>query len=94
MHDQELVQEENNLIAVDPNHNVQVPVAEAVEKIPATQPRRSTRGSRPPIWIKDYVCPVNGAFSSNCIYPMSGYLNYSALSATYQSYLAATSHEP
>lgn len=51
--------------AADPNHNVEVPVAEVVEDIPDEQPRRSTKGSRPHIWIKDYVCPVNGSSSSN-----------------------------
>ncbi|XP_070036122.1 uncharacterized protein [Nicotiana tomentosiformis] len=51
---EELIHEENNLIAADPNHNVEVPVAEVVEDIPDEQPRRSTKGSRPHIWIKDY----------------------------------------
>lgn len=55
MDDQELMQEESHLIATDPNHNVKVPAVEVAEEIPSEQPRRSARGSMPPIWMKDYM---------------------------------------
>ncbi|XP_019236310.1 PREDICTED: uncharacterized protein LOC109216595 [Nicotiana attenuata] len=103
-HGHEVIQQENNFIGADPDHgeqlpdtevdhNVQTPANEAIEEVQAVQLRRSNRGSKPPIWMQDYVCPVNGASSSTCTYPISNYVNYSALSATYQSYLTATSQE-
>ncbi|OIT33882.1 hypothetical protein A4A49_58505, partial [Nicotiana attenuata] len=99
MHDHDLVQQEG-----DQGLDEQAPVAEAgdheqvsitgtTENTQVGQLRRSGRSSKPPVWMKDYICPLNRASSSSCMYPMSNYLSYSALSATYQSYLAATSQE-
>ncbi|XP_075095514.1 uncharacterized protein LOC142173765 [Nicotiana tabacum] len=59
--------------------------------VPSVQLRRSLRDPKPPTWLKDYICPGKASSSSNCIYPMSNYLDYSSLSPQYQSFLAATS---
>ncbi|XP_075095306.1 uncharacterized protein LOC142173584 [Nicotiana tabacum] len=59
--------------------------------IPSIQLRRSLRDPKPPTWLKDYVCPWKASSSSNCIYHMSNYLDYSSASPQYQSFLVATS---
>ncbi|KAH0662270.1 hypothetical protein KY284_027201 [Solanum tuberosum] len=43
------------------------------------------RGSRPPIWHKDYVVKAG---SSTCLYPLSANIDYSGLSSKYQSYVS------
>ncbi|OIT08604.1 hypothetical protein A4A49_62927, partial [Nicotiana attenuata] len=51
--------------------------------------RRTSRGSRPPVWAKDYICPTMQPSSSTCLYPMSNYMGYDTLGSAYQSYLTA-----
>ncbi|XP_009788206.1 uncharacterized protein [Nicotiana sylvestris] len=103
-HGHEVMQQEYNLIGTNTGHgeqppdtkiahNMQIPSNEATEEVQAVQLQISNRGSKPPIWMQDYVCPINGASSSNCTYPISNYVNYNAMSATYQTYLTATSQE-
>lgn len=97
--DHDLVQQEN-----DRNPDELTPVVEAsnfehesntggTDDTQLEQLRRSSRSSRPPVWMKDYFCPLNGASSSSCLYPISNYLSYAALSTNYQSYLTATSQD-
>ncbi|XP_019231477.1 PREDICTED: uncharacterized protein LOC109212300 [Nicotiana attenuata] len=99
VHDHDLVQHENGqdpakqAPVAEAGHREQMPTTEVTENVQVSQLRRSSRGSKPPIWMKDYVCPLNGASSSTCMYPISNYLSYSALSTTYQSYLTATLQE-
>nr|XP_009794500.1 PREDICTED: uncharacterized protein LOC104241267 [Nicotiana sylvestris] len=103
-HGHEVMQQEHNLTGADPDHgeqsldtkvahNMQIPSNETTEEVQPVQLRRSNRGLKPPIWMQDYVFPINGASSSTCIYPISNYVNYNALSAIYQSYLTVTSQE-
>uniref|UniRef100_A0A3Q7HIY5 Reverse transcriptase Ty1/copia-type domain-containing protein n=1 Tax=Solanum lycopersicum TaxID=4081 RepID=A0A3Q7HIY5_SOLLC len=48
--------------------------------------RKSTRQSKPPTWMQDYVSKSSGAHA--CIYPISAVLGYTKLSSKYQAYLA------
>ncbi|XP_075075634.1 uncharacterized protein LOC142162777 [Nicotiana tabacum] len=64
------------------------PTTDPIEPDPL---RRSLRDPKPPTWLKDYICPGKTSSSSNYIYPISNYLDYSSLSPKYQSFLAATS---
>ncbi|XP_070034904.1 uncharacterized protein [Nicotiana tomentosiformis] len=63
----------------------------ASEEVSHMQLRRTSRGSKPPIWTKDYIFPTMKPSSSTCMYPMSNYLGYDTLSTTYQTYLAEVS---
>ncbi|KAG5601138.1 hypothetical protein H5410_032508, partial [Solanum commersonii] len=47
--------------------------------------KKSARGSRPPIWHKDYVVKAG---SSTCLYPLIANIDYSGLSSKYQSYVS------
>ncbi|XP_070010940.1 uncharacterized protein [Nicotiana sylvestris] len=64
------------------------PTTDPIEPDPL---RRSLRDPKPPTWLKDYICPGKTSSSSNYIYPISNYLDYSSLSPKYQSFLVATS---
>lgn len=48
--------------------------------ITAPQPRRSTRGVKPPIWNKDYVTKTS---SNSCLYSIASVLDYIVLSCKY-----------
>ncbi|XP_019238068.1 PREDICTED: uncharacterized protein LOC109218177 [Nicotiana attenuata] len=52
------------------------------------QPRRSSRESRPPVWMGDYIVQQK---SSSCPYPLSNYVIYDHLTLAYMSSLAAYS---
>nr|XP_016440219.1 PREDICTED: uncharacterized protein LOC107766024 [Nicotiana tabacum] len=51
------------------------------------QPRKSTRTSRPPIWLTDYVHPLLPYISSP--YPIQQFVSYSHLPFHFQSFLAS-----
>ena len=53
--------------------------------------RRSSRQSKPPIWMDSYVTE---SAQSACLYPMSQYVTYSKLAPTYRASLAAYSLIP
>ncbi|OIT35065.1 hypothetical protein A4A49_64440, partial [Nicotiana attenuata] len=55
--------------------------------------RKSTRVSKPSIWLKDYVRPDKSGSVSCCKYPISEVLGYEEISSKYQSYLASFSIE-
>ena len=50
--------------------------------------RTSTRLSKPPSWLDNYVTPTT---KSVCLYPLSNYVSYSRLSPSYRASLAAYS---
>ncbi|XP_070009579.1 uncharacterized protein [Nicotiana sylvestris] len=56
-------------------------------KAPLT--RRSSRNSRPPIWIKDYVTHDKG--KAHCCYPISTYVSYDNVSSSFGIALTAYS---
>lgn len=62
---------------------------------PPTQPpdyrRKSTRGSKPPIWLKDFV--TTSKIVGNCTYPLLDVLAYNHLSPDYQAYIHNVSVE-
>ncbi|XP_070026614.1 uncharacterized protein [Nicotiana sylvestris] len=70
-------------------------------KVPTVSPdvpsvveiRKSTRVSKPSIWLKDYVRPDKLGSVSCCKYPISKVIGYEAISPKYQSYLANFSIE-
>lgn len=48
--------------------------------------RRSTRESKPPIWLKDFIRPDKRKDTANtCLYPLSEVMGYDSLSSSYQS---------
>ncbi|XP_047267029.1 uncharacterized protein LOC124897740 [Capsicum annuum] len=51
--------------------------------------RKSSRGSKIPAWISDFVCPIKS--KSACKYSMSNVLGYSSLSAYSQAYAVTLS---
>ena len=51
-------------------------------------PRRSSRQSKPPVWLDFYVTPTTKNAS---LYSISNYVSYSALSSTYRVSLATYS---
>lgn len=51
--------------------------------------RKSTRTSRPPVWLKDYVTQQQG--NANCCYPMSNYVSYANISQSFGIALTAYS---
>ncbi|OIT06029.1 hypothetical protein A4A49_61421, partial [Nicotiana attenuata] len=55
--------------------------------------RKSTRVSKPPIWLSDYVRPNKQGQSNNCIYPLSDVIGYDHISTKYHSYLSQFSNE-
>ncbi|OIT21221.1 hypothetical protein A4A49_63892, partial [Nicotiana attenuata] len=55
--------------------------------------RKSTRISKPPIWLKDYVRDNKKSSTSCCKYPISDVIGYEGISPKYQSYLANFSVE-
>ncbi|XP_075079228.1 uncharacterized protein LOC142164710 [Nicotiana tabacum] len=55
--------------------------------------RKSTRVSKPAIWLKDYIRDDNKSSASCCKYPISEVIGYEAISSKYQSYLANFSVE-
>ncbi|XP_075092364.1 uncharacterized protein LOC142172601 [Nicotiana tabacum] len=55
--------------------------------------RKSTRVSKPPIWLKDYVRDDKRSSTSCCKYPISEVIGYDSNSSRYQSYLANFSME-
>ncbi|XP_075096392.1 uncharacterized protein LOC142174489 [Nicotiana tabacum] len=55
------------------------------------QLRRTSRGSKPPVWTKDYICPTMKPSSSTYQYPLSNYMGYDSISNAYQGYLTAIS---
>ncbi|OIT35615.1 hypothetical protein A4A49_61937, partial [Nicotiana attenuata] len=48
--------------------------------------RRSSRPSKPPIWLTDYVVQP---MKSTCPYPVSQHVSYNQLSSDYRAFLAA-----
>lgn len=56
--------------------------------IPDESTRRSTRTSRPPIWLQDFITQPRG---NTCLYPLADQLTYSKLSESYQQVLKAYS---
>ncbi|KAH0754407.1 hypothetical protein KY290_024677 [Solanum tuberosum] len=56
--------------------------------IPPAPPRRSSRLSKPPVWLADYSTP---SAKVACLYPISKYLSYSNLSPSYKASLATYS---
>ncbi|XP_019257783.1 PREDICTED: uncharacterized protein LOC109236000 [Nicotiana attenuata] len=55
------------------------------------EPRKTTRTSKPPVWLKDYQNTKK--FSGQCLYPLTDTLTYANLTAGYQAYLQAFSAE-
>ncbi|XP_015068864.1 uncharacterized protein LOC107013473 [Solanum pennellii] len=55
---------------------------------PTAQTRKSTRHSKPPTWMQDYVCKPT---TNNCTYLLSDVLSYLGLSSKYQAYIAKMS---
>uniref|UniRef100_A0A3Q7FLW5 Reverse transcriptase Ty1/copia-type domain-containing protein n=1 Tax=Solanum lycopersicum TaxID=4081 RepID=A0A3Q7FLW5_SOLLC len=74
-------------ITVLSSNNVVVPDAEHIEVFPSVvavliesfEVRKSTRGSKPPIWHKDYVIKTG---SSSCTYSIGDNIDYTALTST------------
>ncbi|XP_075104819.1 uncharacterized protein LOC142178904 [Nicotiana tabacum] len=54
-------------------------------------PRKTTRTSKPVVWLKDYQ--TTKKFTGCCLYPLSNTLTYANLSSGYQAYLEAFSAE-
>ncbi|XP_019240254.1 PREDICTED: uncharacterized protein LOC109220255 [Nicotiana attenuata] len=55
---------------------------------PPAEHRRSSRPSKPPLWLQDYVTTSKG---SKCTYPISSYMYYSSIALSYKQVLAAYS---
>ncbi|OIT00708.1 hypothetical protein A4A49_60142, partial [Nicotiana attenuata] len=55
--------------------------------------RKSTRVSKPSIWLNDYVRPDKTGSAGCCKYPISEVIGYVMISSKYQSYLASFSVE-
>ncbi|XP_070012961.1 uncharacterized protein LOC142176278 [Nicotiana tabacum] len=55
--------------------------------------RKSSRTSRPPIWLKDYVRVDKAIQSNSCRYPIATVIGYNQLSPKYQRYLSQISLE-
>ncbi|XP_019232805.1 PREDICTED: uncharacterized protein LOC109213460 [Nicotiana attenuata] len=58
--------------------------------------RRSGRTSKPPIWLKDYVGPIqksNSSHTAHCQYPIGNLIQYTGFSASYQAYITQLSSE-
>lgn len=49
--------------------------------------RKSTRSTKPPIWLKDFIVPHKTP-NSTCLYSLSDVMNYDSLSTTYPSFIA------
>ncbi|XP_019252895.1 PREDICTED: uncharacterized protein LOC109231711 [Nicotiana attenuata] len=60
---------------------------------PVEVARKSSRTSKPPIWLKDYVTADKGTQSNSCRYPIAAVIGYDQLSPKYQSYLSQFSSE-
>lgn len=66
------------------------PISEPEERVlqpPAPLQKRSTRTSKPPNWLQDYIGNKSKAANAY-VYPLSDVIGYNALSHKYQSYLA------
>ncbi|XP_070002934.1 uncharacterized protein [Nicotiana sylvestris] len=57
------------------------------------EPRKSTRVSKPPIWLMDYARDDKRSSTICCTYPISEVIGYDSISSRYQSYLANFSVE-
>lgn len=51
--------------------------------------RKSTRGTKPAIWLKDYITGLKA--SGHIVYPISNYVNYTHSPEHYQDYLSSFS---
>lgn len=58
---------------------------DTVEPLPLVSTRKSSRHTKPPIWMKDYMAPDVG---HNSKYPLANHLSYDHVSSKYHSYLA------
>ncbi|XP_075083314.1 uncharacterized protein LOC142167060 [Nicotiana tabacum] len=58
-----------------------------LEPIDAQGSRKTTRTSKPPVWLKDYQ--TTKKFSGHCLYPLYDTLAYANLTTGYQTYLQA-----
>lgn len=77
-------------VTTSPTSPITIPIPPEVVLVPpaATHSplvRRSTRGSRPPIWHKDYVTKAS---PSSCIYSIASVLDYTGLSQKYQGFVS------
>ena len=55
--------------------------------LPSQTSRRSTRQSKPPIWMKDFIIPTqaHGPSNNTCLYSLGDVLHYDSSSPSYQS---------
>ncbi|OIT07767.1 hypothetical protein A4A49_63206, partial [Nicotiana attenuata] len=59
--------------------------------------RKSTRVSKPPIWLTDYIHPpltsTSTSASASSLYPIHHFISYSHLSSPFQAFLASFSSD-
>ncbi|KAL3353831.1 hypothetical protein AABB24_018482, partial [Solanum stoloniferum] len=67
-----------------------IPAIVNVNENNAANIRRSARGSRPPIWHKDFVLQTG---SKKCLHSIANHVDYTGLSSKYQSFVANFSTE-
>ncbi|XP_075112694.1 uncharacterized protein LOC142182334 [Nicotiana tabacum] len=82
--------------SIPPTSNPPTSMPTAVPKLsipPIEVARKSSRTSKPPIWLKDYVTADKGTQSNSCRYPITAVIGYDQLSPKYQSYLSRFSSE-
>ncbi|OIT31090.1 hypothetical protein A4A49_66073, partial [Nicotiana attenuata] len=60
---------------------------------PPTELRKSTRTSKPPIWMKDFVISAKSQTAQTSSHPISTVISYDSLSPAYQSFLTRFSAE-
>lgn len=59
-----------------------------VDSLSTQELRKSSRTSRPPLWLQNYVVQSKG---SKCTYPISAHMTYSHISSSYYQALLAYS---
>ncbi|XP_019240116.1 PREDICTED: uncharacterized protein LOC109220107 [Nicotiana attenuata] len=67
------------------------PHTSRMEPVKDQGPRKTTRTSKPPVWLKDYQ--TTKKFTGCCLYLLSNTLTYANISTGYQAYLEAFSAE-
>lgn len=95
--------EPNSSSAVDLSDSIVTPAhtnddtVQATLQVPSVplpaEVRKTTRESRPPIWLKDFVRTNKFKQSNCCQYPISDVIGYDNLSPKYKSYLSNFSPE-
>nr|XP_016494207.1 PREDICTED: uncharacterized protein LOC107813444 [Nicotiana tabacum] len=78
------------------SESLPIPASATAPKLPAPlvdDVRKSSRISRPPIWLSDYVRSDKAIQTNSCRYPIGVVIGYDHLFPKYQSYLSRISSE-